>query len=84
MSRGPVCVSGVTGCIAARLVKDLLSRGYIVHGTARGLSDPGRVAHVTGLAQNLRLFEAELPTPGALKRLSPAASLLSTAKARSR
>jgi dihydroflavonol-4-reductase len=68
MSRGPVCASGVTGYIAAQLVKDLLSRGYIVHGTAHGLSDLARVAHITGLpgaAQNLKLFEADLLTPGA-------------------
>jgi dihydroflavonol-4-reductase len=68
MSRGRVCVSGVTGFVAAQLVKDLLARGYTVHGTARGLSDPSRVAHVTslpGAAENLKLFEAELLTPGA-------------------
>jgi dihydroflavonol-4-reductase len=60
-------VSGVTGFVAAQLVKDLLERGYIVHGTARGLSDPARLAHVTSLpnaAENLRLFEADLLAPG--------------------
>lgn len=37
-----VCVTGAGGYVGSWLVKILLSKGYIVHGTAR---DPGKYYH---------------------------------------
>lgn len=68
MARGPVAVSGITGFVGAQVVKDLLGEGYTVHGTARNISNPERLAHITGLpgaAERFRAFSADLLTPGA-------------------
>ncbi|XP_010537240.1 PREDICTED: cinnamoyl-CoA reductase 2 [Tarenaya hassleriana] len=57
-----VCVTGAGGYIGSWLIKYLLSRGYIVHGTVR---DPGdeKNAHLKKLenaAENLILFKTDL------------------------
>jgi dihydroflavonol-4-reductase len=67
MSKARVCVSGVTGYVAGQIAKDLLAAGYTVHGTARRVDDPARLAHITGLpgaAAAFRAFEADLSTSG--------------------
>ncbi|KAK1362202.1 Cinnamoyl-CoA reductase 2 [Heracleum sosnowskyi] len=59
---GTVCVTGAGGYIASWLVKILLSKNYIVHGTVR---DPGaaKYSHLTKLekaSENLKLCKADL------------------------
>ncbi|KAG6469594.1 hypothetical protein ZIOFF_070524 [Zingiber officinale] len=58
-----VCVTGAGGFIASWLVKLLLSKGYIVHGTVQDPSDP-KNAHLKELhpaaTENLQLFKADL------------------------
>lgn len=60
--KGTVCVTGAGGYIASWLVKVLLSKNYIVHGTVR---DPGaaKYSHLTKLekaSENLKLCKADL------------------------
>ncbi len=40
-----VAVSGVTGSIGYHIARDLLQKGYIVHGTVRS-NTPERIAHL--------------------------------------
>ncbi|XP_026404220.1 cinnamoyl-CoA reductase 2-like isoform X2 [Papaver somniferum] len=57
-----VCVTGAGGFIASWIVKLLLSKGYMVHGTVRDPSDE-KNAHLTLLdnaTENLQLFKADL------------------------
>ncbi|WOL19241.1 cinnamoyl-CoA reductase 3 [Canna indica] len=57
-----VCVTGAGGFLASWLVKLLLSKGYIVHGTVRDPSD-SKNAHLKNLenaTQNLQLFKADM------------------------
>ncbi|XP_042450629.1 cinnamoyl-CoA reductase 1-like [Zingiber officinale] len=58
-----MCVTGAGGFIASWLVKLLLSKGYIVHGTVRDPSDP-KNAHLKELhptaTDNLKLFKVDL------------------------
>ncbi|XP_042438074.1 cinnamoyl-CoA reductase 1-like [Zingiber officinale] len=57
-----VCVTGAGGFIASWLVKLLLSKGYIVHGTVRDLGDK-KNAHLKELenaSANLQLFKADM------------------------
>ncbi|KAI3952553.1 hypothetical protein MKW92_036214 [Papaver armeniacum] len=57
-----VCVTGAGGFIASWIVKFLLSKGYIVHGTTRNPSDE-KNAHLKILdnaTENLKLFKADL------------------------
>lgn len=61
-----VAVSGITGFIGAHIASDLLSKGYIVHGTVRR-NTPERLAHITShpnAAESLKVFEADLARPG--------------------
>lgn len=60
--KGRICVTGAGGYVGSWVVKLLLSKGYLVHGTVR---DPDDVknAHLMKLEQaqeNLRLFKANL------------------------
>ncbi|CAL9052181.1 unnamed protein product, partial [Musa banksii] len=60
--RRRVCVTGAGGYLASWLVKLLLSRGYVVHGTVRDPGDP-KNAHLKNLdsaAENLQLFKADM------------------------
>ncbi|XP_011654289.1 cinnamoyl-CoA reductase 2 isoform X2 [Cucumis sativus] len=60
--KGKVCVTGAGGFIASWVVKLLLSRDYIVHGTVREPSD-AKYAHLTKFDkanENLQLFKADL------------------------
>ncbi|XP_034677542.1 cinnamoyl-CoA reductase 2-like [Vitis riparia] len=66
--KGRVCVTGAGGYIASWVVKLLLSKGYIVHGTVRDPSDE-KNAHLKKLekaSENLKLFKADLLEYGAL------------------
>lgn len=63
-----VCVTGAGGYVASSLVKLLLSKDYIVHGTVRDPSDD-KYAHLNNLdkaADNLKLFKADLLDPNSL------------------
>eukprot|EP00268_Persea_americana_P026574 TRINITY_DN2601_c1_g1_i1.p1 TRINITY_DN2601_c1_g1~~TRINITY_DN2601_c1_g1_i1.p1 ORF type:complete len:323 (-),score=52.14 TRINITY_DN2601_c1_g1_i1:104-1072(-) len=60
--KGKVCVTGAGGYVASWLVKFLLSKEYIVHGTVREPAD-GKNAHLMKLekaADKLQLFKASL------------------------
>lgn len=57
-----VCVTGAGGFIASWLIKLLLSKGYLVHGTVRDPNDE-KNAHLSNFDQasdKLRLFKADL------------------------
>ncbi|KAL4328400.1 hypothetical protein AHAS_Ahas13G0196300 [Arachis hypogaea] len=57
-----VRVTGAGGFVASWLVKLLLSKGYIVHGTVRKPGD-GKYAHLMkfeGASEKLKLFKADL------------------------
>eukprot|EP00698_Gefionella_okellyi_P021243 TRINITY_DN6828_c0_g1_i1.p1 TRINITY_DN6828_c0_g1~~TRINITY_DN6828_c0_g1_i1.p1 ORF type:complete len:334 (-),score=57.87 TRINITY_DN6828_c0_g1_i1:36-1016(-) len=61
--KGPVCVTGASGFIASHLVKQLLEKGYTVHGTVRDSSNEKKTAHLRALpnaSTRLKLFDAEL------------------------
>ncbi|KAJ9673232.1 hypothetical protein PVL29_023063 [Vitis rotundifolia] len=60
--KGKVCVTGAGGYVASWVVKLLLSKGYIVHGTVREPSDE-KYSHLKKLekaSENLKLFKADL------------------------
>ncbi|KAI3878581.1 hypothetical protein MKX03_008043 [Papaver bracteatum] len=62
MEKQRVCVTGAGGFLASWVVKFLLSKGYIVHGTVRDPSDE-KYPHLRNLenaAENLQLFKADL------------------------
>ncbi|XP_078178274.1 cinnamoyl-CoA reductase 1-like [Carex rostrata] len=62
MEKKRVCVTGAGGFAASWLVKLLLSKGFIVHGTVRDPSDE-KYAHLKLLenaSENLILFKADL------------------------
>ncbi|XP_074310563.1 phenylacetaldehyde reductase-like [Silene latifolia] len=62
-----VCVTGANGYIASWIIKLLLDRGYIVHGTVRSLDDPSKTAHLLeldGAKDRLKFFEASLSEEG--------------------
>ncbi|KAM3341508.1 hypothetical protein BC332_13235 [Capsicum chinense] len=63
-----VCVTGAGGYVASSLLKLLLSKDYIVHGTVRDPSSD-KYAHLKNLdkaAENLKLFKADLLDPDSL------------------
>lgn len=65
-----VTVTGGTGFIAGALIQQLLEKGYTVHATARSNApDNPKTQHLLRLAAalpgELKLFEANLLTPGA-------------------
>mmetsp|Transcript_8698 Transcript_8698/g.12684 ORF Transcript_8698/g.12684 Transcript_8698/m.12684 type:complete len:141 (+) Transcript_8698:141-563(+) len=65
-----VCVTGASGFIASHIVKQLLEKGYTVHGTVRDASNAAKTAHLTGLpgaSERLKLFSAGLLDQGAYK-----------------
>ncbi|CAK9163759.1 unnamed protein product [Ilex paraguariensis] len=58
-----VCVTGAGGYLASWVVKFLLSKGYVVHGTVRDPCDEKKNAHLKTLenaAENLQLFKTDL------------------------
>ncbi|XP_073000732.1 cinnamoyl-CoA reductase 1-like isoform X1 [Typha latifolia] len=57
-----VCVTGAGGFVASWLVKLLLSKGYIVHGTVRDPSDEknNHLKKLDNASENLLLFKADL------------------------
>ncbi|XP_078182286.1 cinnamoyl-CoA reductase 2-like isoform X2 [Carex rostrata] len=68
IERGRVCVTGAGGFAASWLVKLLLSKGFVVHGTVRDPSDE-KCAHLKKLenaTENLELFKADLLDYGSI------------------
>ncbi|XP_031405361.1 cinnamoyl-CoA reductase 1-like [Punica granatum] len=62
MEEKRVCVTGAGGFLGSWIVKLLLSKGYIVHGTVREPGDK-KYAHLNKLeraSDNLKLFKADL------------------------
>ena len=64
MAAKKVCVTGAGGFVASWLVKLLLSKGYIVHGTVRD-PEPAtqkyeHLLKLHGASENLTLFKADL------------------------
>lgn len=62
-----VCVTGGGGYIGSWLVKSLLQRGYTVNATLRDPKNEekiGPLLSLTGAAERLRLFEADLSEEG--------------------
>lgn len=54
-------------CLCSHIIQRLLAAGHTVHGTARHPGSATGVAHLMamdGAAQRLRLFKADLMTPG--------------------
>ncbi|XP_077215812.1 cinnamoyl-CoA reductase 1-like [Tasmannia lanceolata] len=65
-----VCVTGAGGYVASWLVKLLISKGFMVHGTVRDPDDE-KNAHLKKLdnaSENLQLFKADLLDYGSLCR----------------
>lgn len=62
MAPKKVCVTGAGGFVASWLVKLLLSKGYIVHGTVRqpGSQKYDHLQRLERASENLRLFKADL------------------------
>ncbi|KAI9089553.1 hypothetical protein K1719_029158 [Acacia pycnantha] len=62
MAATKVCVTGAGGFIASWLVKLLLSKSYIVHGTVRKPGDQkyDHLLKFEGASENLKLFKADL------------------------
>lgn len=60
----PVLVTGATGFVAGWLVKGLLSEGFTVHAAVRDPDNTEKVAHLTALPGQLKLFKADLLEPG--------------------
>jgi nucleoside-diphosphate-sugar epimerase len=57
-----VTVTGATGFLASHIVKFLLERNYIVHGTVRSLANRSKyqfLQEFPNAKQNLKLFEAD-------------------------
>nr|QCX36386.1 RDCT9 [Piper methysticum] len=64
-----ICVTGAGGFVASWVVKLLLSRGYLVHGTVRDLGEE-KTAHLKkleGASDGLLLFKADLLDPASLR-----------------
>ncbi|KAI3724562.1 hypothetical protein L2E82_36343 [Cichorium intybus] len=58
-----VCITGAGGYIASWVVKLFLSKGYMVHGTARDPCDEKKNGHLKKLEnaeERLKLFKADL------------------------
>ncbi|OWM70551.1 hypothetical protein CDL15_Pgr014224 [Punica granatum] len=69
VERKRVCVTGAGGFVASWVVKFLLSKGYVVHGTVRDPRDE-KYAHLNKLeraSDNLKLFKADLSDYGSLR-----------------
>jgi len=63
MSVKKITVTGAGGFIAAHIVKQLLEKGYIVHGTVRDPTDTKKNDHILslpGAKERLKLFAADL------------------------
>nr|GEW12976.1 cinnamoyl-CoA reductase 2-like [Tanacetum cinerariifolium] len=58
-----VCVTGAGGFVASWVVKELLAKGYVVHGTVRNPDDEKKNGHLKKLEhakERLHLFKANL------------------------
>jgi nucleoside-diphosphate-sugar epimerase len=70
-SSKPILVTGANGYVASWLVKRLLDDGHTVHCAVRTPENQAKVAHLVEAAENakgsIKLFKADLLTPGAYK-----------------
>ncbi|KVI05166.1 NAD-dependent epimerase/dehydratase [Cynara cardunculus var. scolymus] len=58
-----VCVTGAGGYVASWVVKEVLAKGYFVHGTVRDLDDEKKNGHLKKLKhaeEKLHLFKADM------------------------
>ncbi|KAL6967734.1 hypothetical protein U1Q18_033543 [Sarracenia purpurea var. burkii] len=58
-----VCVTGASGFIGSELIRQLLDRGYTVHGTVQDLKNENETGHLEaleGAESRLRLFQMDL------------------------
>ncbi|KAL6967733.1 hypothetical protein U1Q18_033543 [Sarracenia purpurea var. burkii] len=58
-----VCVTGASGFIGSELIRQLLDRGYTVHGTVQDLKNDKETKHLEaleGAESRLRLFQMDL------------------------
>ncbi len=62
MSRKKICIAGVTGLVGANLAKKALSKGYLVNGTTRSVSDGGKIQYFNNFPnnRNLTFFNANM------------------------
>jgi len=65
--KAAVCVTGVTGYLGTEIAHQLLSKGYIVHGTVRSL-DSEASKELQQLFPTLKLFEADLLKEGSFDK----------------
>jgi len=78
----PVCVTGASGYLAVFVVRDLLDKGWTVHGTVRDPNNEAKVAPLKtleGAAERLHLFAADLKTGGFEAALEGCAGCVHTA-----
>jgi nucleoside-diphosphate-sugar epimerase len=60
-----ICVTGGTGYLAGHIVQRLLTAGHTVHATTRQAGSGAKhLQSLPGAAQKLKLFQADLLTPG--------------------
>jgi dihydroflavonol-4-reductase len=66
MTKHTVCVTGANGFLASHLIKQLLEKGYTVHGTVRSVQNKKNnfLFELPNAKENLKLFEADLVTEG--------------------
>lgn len=55
-----VLVTGASGFVAGRVIKNLLSKGYTVRGTVRSLENTDKISHLKDKFPKVELFEADL------------------------
>jgi nucleoside-diphosphate-sugar epimerase len=72
MTDKKILVTGVTGYLASWIVKDLLAKGFTVHGTVRNLKDEKKIAHLKKIEAStkgkLNLFESDLLLDGSFEK----------------
>lgn len=68
----PILVTGITGYLASWVVKQLLEKGFTVHGTVRNKSNTEKFQHLLKIEKastgKLVLFEADLLKEGSFKK----------------
>lgn len=80
-----ICVTGAGGYLGSHVVRELLARGYTVRATVRDAGNTEKNGHLlsmSGAAERLTLFSANLNEPGAFEEpLAACAGLVHAAAA---